>query len=177
MDKQELRNLHKHFMARDSRKLRKLNDKFTDSVAIDFNQMAFLLAVVAYVLSKISSKPRYQENHKENRAIEKLLEQLGSEEDERSCLTILDQLVERLRLLDEKDKRYVNDLIHKAQVKIGGTLYAKGFSLGTSAEKTQVEKQEILEYAGRSAIYDRVTEEIPLEDRLKKVRSLFKNKR
>ena len=44
-----------------------------------------------------------------------------------------------------------------------------------AAEKTGVDKQEILEYSGRSAVYDRVTDEISLEDRVKKVRRLFKN--
>ncbi len=175
MIKGNAKELYKYFLARDSRKLRKLNDKYTDAVAIDFNQTDFLLAIVAYTLSKVVSKPRYADNPKAILSIEKLLEQLSTETDSRGILTILDQLVERLRLLDESDKRYVKDVIHKAHVKTGGTLYAKGFSLGMAAEKTGVDKQEILEYSGRSAVYDRVTDEISLEDRVKKVRRLFKN--
>jgi hypothetical protein len=50
---------------------------------------------------------------------------------------------------------------------MAATFYAQGMSLGVSSDMTGVEKQEILDYAGQTMMFDRMKEEKTIKERMK----------
>jgi hypothetical protein len=167
------------FIRRDILSLRKITDECIEHIAISFSREFYLLAQVSYVLSKLVTKPRYwkKENARKVAEIENRLTEcvLHAERRELSKLdSSLNGLLVSFSELDERDKRFIERLVEKAQVKIAATIYAEGVSLGSSSAMTGVDKQEILHYAGKTMIFDRIKTEMGILERLKKTRKLFK---
>lgn len=158
--------------------LRKLNDEILKGTALEFDKVRFNLAVFSYVLSKIVSKPRYLAPEcvdcldKIEDALRNLAEMIDSapEEDVMDAFTELEHAIAHL---EEKDPRFVIDLITKGKLKTAATLYAQGISLGMASEMTGLDKQEILAYAGETMMFDRLRDEKSIAERMKAARKLL----
>lgn len=167
------------FRKRNARRLRKLNDEVLMSAATDFNIVYFNLAVYSYVLSKIVSKPRFLRRENDQtldgiaRVLEKLIRQYNSFANENDILTTFSELAEMIETLEEHDQRFITDLVTKGKLKMGVTLYAQGMSLGVASELTGMEKQEILNYAGETMMFDRFRDQVSILDRMKMARKLL----
>ncbi|MDD5172470.1 MAG: hypothetical protein PHF60_05555 [Candidatus ainarchaeum sp.] len=166
------------FKSRNQRRLRKLNDEVLKAAALEFNNVNFNLAVFSYVMSKIVSKPRFlmPEFEPALRGIESSLAKLVDRmetADEAELLAIFKDMEKYIGRLEEKDPRFVVDLVTKGRLKMAATFYAQGMSLGVAAEMTGLDKQEILDYAGETMMFDRLKEEKSIEDRMKTARRLI----
>lgn len=166
------------FKKRDQRSLRKLNDHILADTALDCNKLSFELAIISYVLSKIVSKPRFLRDEYEpclrdiERALQRLVRRMQRARDE-EVLGIFSDIRREVGRLDEKDPRFVIGLIEKGKLKMAATFYAQGMSLGIASEMTGVEKQEILDYAGQTMMFDRLKEERSLKERMRIARQLI----
>ena len=166
------------FKKRDQRRLRKLNDFVLTEAALEPSRVNFEVAILSYVLSKIVSKPRLlsHDNNKILTEIESGLRELlkrmkrGSEED---LLGVMRKIEGSIGKLDRKDKRFAISLYEKGKLKTAATFYAQGMSLGVASEMTGVEKQEILDYAGQTMMFDRLKEEKTLRERMKIARQMI----
>lgn len=83
------------------------------------------------------------------------------------------ELEHAIASLDEKDPRFVIDLITKGKLKTAATFYAQGLSLGVASEMTGLDKQEILAYAGETMMFDRLRDEKSIAERMKVARKLL----
>jgi hypothetical protein len=72
--------------------------------------------------------------------------------------------------LEKVDLRFVRNLVSKGKLKTAATMYAQGISLGLASEMTGMSKQDVLDYAGKTMMFDRVKEEISVKERLKAAR-------
>ena len=167
------------FQKRNQRKLRKLNDQILKEVSIEFSKSHYELAVISYILSKIVSKPRFlvKENDGKMVDIEKAMKKIAECVD--SCppeemQKRIDELYGTVKELERGDARFLIDLVSKGKLKVAATVYAQGISLGVASELTGMEKQEILDYAGKTMMFDRVKEEKTIHDRMKIARKLIK---
>lgn len=165
------------FKARDQRKLRKLNDEVLKVSYLEFNKVTYNLGTLSYVLSKIVSKPRFLSPACDTslNAIEKLLAKLANRIDiaqEDELLAIFTDLENTIARLEEKDPRFIVNLVTKGKLKMAATFYAQGLSLGVAADMTGLDKQEILDYAGETMMFDRLKDEIRIGDRMKIARKL-----
>ncbi len=165
------------FKKRDSRKLRKLDEAILREASLAYSKKLYYLAIVAYVLSKILGKPRFLERNYRERifAIENVLDEISLCKEECSDEEFharFEKLEKAVKNLESEDPRFVIDLISKARLKVAATLYAQGISLGTAAEITGVEKQEILSYAGHTMMFDRLREEKNVRARLRALKNL-----
>ncbi|VVC03392.1 Uncharacterised protein [Candidatus Bilamarchaeum dharawalense] len=165
------------FKSRDQRKLRKLNDEVLKVSYLEFNRVTFNLGTYSYVLSKIVSKPRFLSPEFESslNAIEKTLEKLVNRIDqaqEEEVLNIFSELERAVAHLEDRDPRFVVDLVTKGRLKMAATFYAQGMSLGVAADMTGLDKQEILDYAGETMMFDRLKDEMKIGDRMKVARKL-----
>ena len=164
------------FQKRDSRRLRKLNDDLVKEAIIHFTKPMYEYSVLSYVLSKILSKPRFlQPEHQHT--INNILKRLNilartRQGDESFVLARINDVKSAIAELERRDSRFVLNLVTKGNLKVAATMYAQGVSLGTAAEMTGIEKQEILDYAGKTMMFDRVKEEKSIEERMKMVRTL-----
>ena len=151
------------FKHRDQRRLRKLNDDILNSAALSFNAMHFKLAVFSYVLSKITSKPRLL-SHEHAPALKNIENALSSvirsleTNDPKISDSAFAQLDRAISNLEKADARFIINLVTKGKLKMAATLYAQGLSLGVASDVTGIEKQEILDYAAETMMFDRLKE-------------------
>ncbi|HID72427.1 TPA: hypothetical protein EYP38_00680 [Candidatus Micrarchaeota archaeon] len=163
------------FKKRKQRSLRKLNDRILKEAAINFTKPLFRLAVLSYVLAKIVQKPRFlqPEHEKQLKAVENALKDaaisIGRVVDSQ-LLKNFKKVETAITSLERKDRRYLIGLVQKGELKTAATLYAQGISLGVAAEMTGMEKQEIMDYAGDSMMFERVKEELGIRERIKMAR-------
>ena len=167
------------FRKKDQRSLRKLNDEILRQTALDCDKVCFDLAIFSYVLSKVVSKPRYlaKEYEPSLREIARILALIVEKldyADEEELLAMFTDLEEAISHLEEKDPRFIVDLVTKGRLKMAATFYAQGMSLGVAAEMTGLEKQEILDYAGETMMFDRLKDEMKIEERIKIARKFLR---
>jgi hypothetical protein len=166
------------FRKQDQRALRKLNDEVLKIAGLDCDKVCFDLAVYSYVLSKVVSKPRYLGKDyvaslKNIAFIFQSIVEKMEFSDRDDLLRLFSELDKSLARLEEKDPRFIVDLVTKGRLKMAATFYAQGVSLGVAAEMTGLDKQEILDYAGETMMFDRLKDEMTIEDRLKIARKLL----
>ncbi len=166
------------FKKRKGNRLRKLNDHILEDAAIDSSKVNFKLAIISYVLSKIASKPRFNRPEFEDclRDIELSLDYLAStifRDNEKDVMGGFDKVERSISCLDKKDPRFVIDLITKGKLKMAATFYAQGMSLGVASEMTGLHKQEILDYAGQTMMFERLKDEKSIAERMKIARRLI----
>ena len=172
--------IEKGFRQHDSRFLRKVNDRAIEMLALEFDKDFYNLAILSYCLSKIAQKPRYWEN---NPKIADISRRLSAKLHDCSLLAAPEKAADLSRgifesvgmidLLDSSDRRFVRQPVEKAKLKIAATLYAQGFSLGSASELTGMDKREILSYAGRTMMFDRLRTSISISERVRNVRKIF----
>jgi hypothetical protein len=166
------------FRKQDQRQLRKLNDEVLKAAATQFDFVSFNLAVFSYVLSKIVSKPRFlQPEYRSglNSIASKLEASVNKLEtaSEQELKLLFSEIEKSITHLEEKDPRFIIDLVTKGKLKMAATFYAQGMSLGVAAERTGLEKQEILDYAGETMMFDRFKSEKSISERMKDARKLL----
>ena len=166
------------YKSRNQRKMRKANDKIMMGSISGFPKELYDLAVYSYVLSKILSKPRfmgraYTDKHKE---IDKILSGLVSASDvndKKTFAIFLKELSFSIQNIESSDSRYLISMIDKGKLKTAATLYAQGFSLSAAAKMTGMDQQEIMDYAGKTRMFDRVEEQMPVSKRIKKAQRML----
>ena len=160
------------------RKNRKTNDRVLRSSGVDFTKPNYDLAVISYVLSKITSKQRFftKQYDKQMKEIDKVLDNLvkcSKEYSEKGWDDSLSSFSESVWNLEKDDPRFLTNLMSKGRLKVAATMYAQGVSLGLASEMTGIEKQEIMDYAGKTMMFDRVKDEKTVLERIKNARNLI----
>ncbi len=176
--KEYVKEIFAAFKKRDTKKLRKLHESILREASLVYSKKLYYLAVVAYVLSKILSKPRFTERSFSERIaqIEAALEEISLCRDdctEEEFQAHFAKLEKAIKNLEAGDPRFVIDLLSKGRLKVAATLYAQGISLGMASEITGIEKHEILSYAGHTMMFDRIKEEKSVRDRIKSLKNLI----
>ena len=166
------------FRKRNQRRLRKLNDHVLHDTALECNKINFNLAIISYALSKIVSKPRFLRKEFDPcfSDVESSLENLikcAKRGDENQVLSCFKDIEKAVSCFDSKDPRFAIDLITKGKLKMAATFYAQGMSLGVASEMTGIQKQEILDYAGQTMMFDRLKDEKSMKERMKIARQLI----
>lgn len=174
--KEVANSLEVAFEKLNQKKLRKINDDLLKEAVVSFTKTLYQLAVISYVLSKIISKPRFlkKENEKKIQEIENALNELAKAQNEEDAATKSNAVLEAIKTLEKEDARFLVDLVSKGKLKVAATAYAQGVSLGTASEMTGMDKQEIMDYAGKTMMFDRVKDEKTIEERLTYARKLLK---
>ncbi len=168
------------FLNKNQKKMRKVNDIVLDEATIEFSPELYSLAVVSYALSKILSKPRYyQSQYREGfKRIEQVLRHmLRVSRDRKKYRNALDNLEESILNLESADRRYVKSLMDKGKLKMAAILYAQGVSLGLASEVTNIPQQEIMDYAGKTMMFDRMKEAVPLYMRKKMAKRMLEGEK
>jgi hypothetical protein len=163
------------FKARDQKKLRKLNDVVLKDAGLHLSKSLYELAVLSYVLSKIVSKPRFfsKSNAPHLKRIENSIRdliRLMDQQDDKLLLDAFKKIEEGVNSLERIDARFVRNIVSKGKLKTAATMYAQGISLGLAAEVAGIPRQDIMDYAGKTMMFDRVKEEMHVKDRLKAAR-------
>jgi hypothetical protein len=145
--------------------LKNLTEEITNELIQEFSQEGAELAILSYLLSKILTKRRFEEEH-EDIVLDKLnaICKAGKDQDLAKSIRELNDVVLEM---ESQDKRYVIDILTKARIKIASKLYAKGVSLGVVSRSFGIPQQEIMSYSGKTMMFDRLKEEIDVKKRLR----------
>ena len=162
-------------------KLRNLSNQTLHNSSIFQDENAITIAVVMYALGKIFNRSSYL-LYKDWKVFYKItLESLENAEkklinnDEKGYHENIKQILNVINKLSSNLKRYIQETIEEAQVAKGSRLYEHGISIGKTAELLGISKWELMEYAGKTGIYDmKENISMSIQDRIKFTRGLFK---
>jgi hypothetical protein len=166
----------KFFKKRRDKKLRKIKDALIKEASMSANKLYFELAVVAYILSKITSKPRltapeYQDYLKDIEVgVRELTNAVRQGKKDTELFAYIKKIESSVKKMEKVDQRFLRDIVSKGRLKLAATMYAQGLSLGIASEMSGIEKQDIQDYSGNTMMFDRVKEEVKLKERLKKLK-------
>ncbi|MCC7552582.1 hypothetical protein KO317_02865 [Candidatus Micrarchaeota archaeon] len=157
--------------------LKKVQYECIEHLAIEFNNTVYTLAVLCYMLSKMTSKPRYWQNKGIINYLKKIENSLDNViqnyQNEEKITKALQDIIKTIHTLDIHDKKYVYNLIEGAKIKIGSSLYAKGMTLGVASDLSGADRIEIMQYVGKTTIYENMKEPIEIKERIERVRKIF----
>lgn len=166
---------------KDAVKLRELSNQTLHSSSIFQDENSISIAVVCYALGKIFERIPYRNYKDWNIFYDVCLVNLKNakksleEEDIKNYQNSIKNILNVIDKLSSNLKKYVKELIIRAQIAKGSRLYEHGISIGRTAELLGISKWDLMDYSGKTGISD-VQENIsfPIDKRIKFARSLFK---
>ncbi len=166
-----LNQIYEAFKNEKYKQMKKISKHALNRYILTQNTSFFHLAVLSYVLYKILNKNRFskKEYSEQMKNILKELSELNNE----FTIEKLNEIKRKILELESKDSRYIFDFFTKANVKMAAILYAKGISLDTCSKISNIPKAEILSYAGKTMMFDRLKEENTYKERMKIARRLI----
>ena len=171
-----LNRLKKGFDKRDAHELREVMSLSAGKLITEEQHAYFLMALISYILAKITQKPRYKDP-KIFRNIEVSLGNalVHAKLNNTSALNhSLDVLLAGITELEKVDRRFVTNVVEKGRTKIAALLYAQGISLNRAMTLTGARKQEVLSYTGHTMMADRFGRTLSALERLKNARKIVK---
>jgi len=171
-----LDRLSKAFDRRNVRDLREVMNHCAAKLVTDEQHAYFLLALIAYILSKIIQKPRYKDPKIFKRIEASLKEAISFAKlnNAPALNECLDRMLAGITEMEKVDRRFVTNVVEKGRTKIASLLYAQGISLNRSVSLTGARKQEVLSYTGKTMMADRFGRTLSAAERLKNARKILK---
>ena len=170
--------IKKAIFSQDAQRLKDISMECTSELALTQEKNFFYSALIAYALSKIMIKPRY------GRYTPPLYKRVAKELDIAAnavntghpvdARKALENALFAISELERIDRRFVNDVIEKGRTKVAAVLYAEGLSLDTAISLTGAQRNEVVDYSGKTMMAYRFGKTISVRERMKKARELFK---
>lgn len=148
--------------------LKDISERITNELMQEFSQDGVELAIISYLLYKLLTKRRFGEEGKDE--VGDRLSEICKKGSSQDVLEGIRELNGLALEMEATDKRYVIDLLTKAKIKIAAKLYAKGVSLGVVSKALGIPQQEVMAYAGKTMMFDRVKGEVTAAERIKTAR-------
>ena len=155
--------------------LRDITKKCEKNVVLD-EHLFFNTALLSYTLSKILQKSRYRSSNLYQKILPKLnaCVEFAKKSDEVYLIRTIEDILQTITDYDKHERRYIMGLIEKGRTKIAASLYAQGLSLSRVVSITGAQKQEVLNYSGKTVMSDRVGKTINAKQRLKNAKEILK---
>jgi len=160
----------------DARGLKEVTSMCTSQLAVEEQPVYFTLALLSYVLAKLIQKPRYRIP----RLFAGVTQKVAKAEDfvrknmQADAQQALDAALNDIALIEKRDPHFVFNIVEKGRTKIAALLYAQGLSLARSVSLTGAQKQEVLDYSGKTMMADRFGKAVPVSERLKYARKILR---
>ncbi len=131
------------------------------------------MAVVAYALSKLLSKPHFQQSPRWGRYRKTILTLLRRAERTENP-QVIKEIEEAIRDVDEADGIFVKNIVEKARAKMAMRAYSLGISISLAADLFGTTKEEVYSYVGQTKIHDEDTPRIGIKERLDALRRVLR---
>jgi len=155
----------------DSFRLKQLSDSNIKSALVFQDEDTLSITVVIYALSKLierTTKKRIIISY-----LQKAANALHSNNDGKYRSQIR-ALINAIRVEDSRLRKFLSNVIEQAQVKKGCALCDNGLSIEKAASILKVSRWDLMQYLGKTQVYEQSSELIPTEKRLALARSVFK---
>jgi hypothetical protein len=161
--------------------LQELSNHTLHDASIFQDEDSISIAVIIYSLSKIFERTRYQEYKNWNIFYKTVMENLEKAQEYlkkdyfneyQECIKNILNVIDKL---DEKFRRYINEVIEKARISKASRIYEHGISIGRTAKLLGISEWELMDYAGKTGISDiELSISKDIKQRIKFARGLFK---
>jgi len=155
--------------------LSKVSDHVIHNASVYQDEDSISVAVLIYSIYKIIERPMYLDE-KSYRLIEGLIKEAKTYLEKDNVQNYRKAIIRVFRLigkLDLKFKMYVEEVVNKARIKKGSKMFEHGISAARAADLMGISQWELLQYIGKTEVFDK---EVFVDDtigRLKFTRKLF----
>ena len=152
-------------------RLKELSNHTIHNASIFQDDDSISVAVIIYSLSKVleRAKPNTANIIKHmHQAIDFL-----QKDDYQSFKAISKEMFKFISHVDTKLKLYIEEVVKQAEIKKGTKLYDHGISMGQAASILGISQWELMNYVGKTRIYDESREGSDILKKIKFTRGLF----
>ncbi len=173
---------YKAFVKFDIPKLSRVSNFTIHNAGIFQDHDSVTFAVLIYSLAKVCTRERESEylGWKQFKGqVEFFLAEAkhalerGNHDDYSKVIRRMFQLIGHL---DRKLTKYATEVVEQARIKKGGKVYEHGISSGRAAELMGITEWELMSYAGLTGISERIDATMPIEQRMRIAKKIFKIK-
>jgi hypothetical protein len=160
---------------RDVLELKEVSDHTLHDASIFQDQDSVSIGVLVYSLAKIFERD-FHDMILYNKIIRLIVDardslQRNDVDNYRICIKNLFLIIHKI---DYKVKYYIEEVLDKARVKKGSTIFAHGLSMARVAEMMNVSRWELMNYVGKTRIVDQEASGMAIKNRLKIARILLR---
>ena len=155
--------------------MKSISDRAIKSASLFQDPDSISIAVIAYSLSKIIE--RAKECGEDCTKLLSTLQQakVGLQKNDQNIFKQFEKkMLEQISKMDSRLAMYVEEVIEKARIKKGSTLYEHGLSTGRVAELLGISKWELMSYICKTTIGEGEENRVSAKERLLFARSLFR---
>lgn len=170
---EELEKLKNAFEKDNLLELKEISNKSIENAAFLSDKLLAEVSLIAYSLSKLSSKEHIVKNPKWSAVKKTILNSLSKaisslrENRLQEFKRNLSRISENVTDADEHLGHYVLNIYNKAKLKQASRAYAFGLSLSSAADLTGADKRQLLAYLGATKIHEEEKSKLKIRDRLK----------
>lgn len=166
-----IREIRKAFEAEDDAFLRNLATELARKAAVNQDKMEAQLAVIAYSLSKILTKPHFQRSQNWPRYRHAIISALRDAEEGRES-NVIERVERTIRRIDAEDGHFVKNIVDKAKSKMAAIAYSVGISTTLAARLFDADMHDLFDYVGKMKIHDEGPIKIGIRERINALRRL-----
>ena len=156
---------------RDGTAVRELSDHIIHNASIFQDELTISMAVIVYALSKMLD--RYGEISGDTLHHLEHLQEILKKGKTKHLFKELRKLREGIDTKDRKISLYVQHVVNEAKIKKGSRIYEHGISLAQTAHVLGISEWELMNYIGKTTMYEQQLEKFPIKKRLEIARKLF----
>ncbi len=156
--------------------LKELSNHTIHNASIYQDEDSIQVAVIIYALSKILERAELQNQKLSFNITKTITSALNyiSQDNEQSYHSEMDSFAKTIAQSDDKLVMYVQNVIEKAHISKGGSIYGHGISLGRVAEMLGVTQWDLMSFIGKTKIADNEQIFVDAKKRLEYAKKLFK---
>ena len=167
-----IREIRKAFEANDDTFLRNLATEMARRAAIEQDRRMAQMAVIAYALSKILTKPHFLRSHNWPRYRHAIISALRDAEEGREN-NVLERVERTIRRIDSEDGHFVKNVMDKARSKMAAIAYSVGVSAHVAAHLFDADIHDVFDYVGKMKVHDEHVPKIGIKERIDALRRLM----
>ncbi|MBW3003669.1 UPF0175 family protein [Candidatus Woesearchaeota archaeon] len=161
---------------KDILELSEVSDHVIHNASIYQDEDSISIAVLIYSVYKVIERPVYLAESYYTKITE-LLKAAKDYLDKDNVQNYRKAILRLFRLIgaiDRKLKMYIEEVVTKARIKKGSKLFEHGLSLGKAADLMGISQWELMEYIGRTHVFEKEMFVDDVKARLRFTRKLFK---
>ncbi|MBS3104850.1 hypothetical protein J4234_01180 [Candidatus Woesearchaeota archaeon] len=153
--------------------IKELSNHVIHNASVFQDEDSISVAILIYALSKIiERKQRDLDYNKILSMLNSSISNLKNNDDDMFRKSIK-SIFSFIKVMDEKIKMYIHEVINQAQIKKGCKLCEHGISVARAAEVLGISQWDLMHYIGKTTLIDQFSEPVNVAKRLKFARSLF----
>lgn len=154
--------------------LKELSNHTIHDAAIFQDEDSISVAILVYAMSKTIERCCMQgiPYDKIEQLVEKAKDFLKADREDDYRKTVK-ELFEVINKIDDRLKMFIEEVMDKARINKGSKMHEHGLSVSRIADLLGISQWELMNYIGKTQVFEFIPEAIPVKQRLQVARGLF----